>query len=165
MLWGLEALGVFELGKDWWEWENQSPTRLPALVRLKLMPQTDLGRFLMFLSCFIHTVASCFILISRGYSTCTWGEFLSFYPSSQISSCWCSTTHPIIPRYASIWCHLFPGLTRLPRESGIRSLLKAAQSMKNLNQDTFRVVLSLIPPFSSLSFTHTDTCARTHTKR
>lgn len=148
MLWGLEALGVFELAKDWEEWENQSPAQLPAMVWLKLMPQTGSRRFLVFFflffkSCFIHTAVSCVILVSLqsfwGYSTCTWGEFLSLCPTSQISSCWCSTTQPIIPLSASIWCHLFPGLTRLPRESEISMSSQSRPVNENLNQETLRL--------------------------
>lgn len=45
-----------------------------------------------------------------------WWEFfltprrISFSPAIQFSSCWCSTTHLIIPHSTSIWCHRFPGI-------------------------------------------------------
>lgn len=118
--------------------------------------------------CFCHVSfiqrSRFFILISLqslsgGYSTCTWGEFLSFCPTSQISSCWCSTTHPIIPRSASIWCHLSPGLTRAPWESEISMSSQSRPVNENLNQDTLRFHSHTRTPVSapaSASSTHPE---------
>lgn len=64
-------------------------------------------------------------MFHRDFSGYFWREFfrtprgIPFFPATQISSCWCSTTHLIISRSTSIWCHRFPGInTGAPRACG-----------------------------------------------
>lgn len=61
-------------------------------------------------------------MFHRDFSGDFWREFvltprrIPFFPATQISSCWCSTTHLVISHSTSIWCHRFPGInTGAPR--------------------------------------------------
>lgn len=55
-------------------------------------------------------------MFRRDFSGDFWREFvltprrIPFFSATQISSCWCSTTHLVISHSTSIWCHRFPGI-------------------------------------------------------
>lgn len=154
MLWGLEALGVFELGNDWWEREHWSPTRP---LRLELMPQTHSGRFLPCLSCFIHTAVSSFILISLQSFQ---GLFhlhlrrIPFFPS-KFSDLKLLMLHNTADN-PSLCSHLmssFPRINTAAPRVWDKQVFSEPPSRWKPESGYFNVVLSLILSLSTLSLT------------
>lgn len=81
----------------------------------------------------------------------TWEEFLPVHPV--LSGSWsCSTTSPIIPCSASIWCHLFPGIST--------GALRACDKHAFLEQPSqWKKRIRILK-----SFTYTYTDGNAHTK-